>query len=56
MSIQIDIRKTLFYKWGEKRGILKGLKEGLKEGVIGIVRAKFGGQNAKQFKNFLKKV
>jgi predicted transposase YdaD len=60
MSIQIDIRKTIFYKWGEregeKRGILKGLKEGLKEGVIGIVRAKFGGQKAKQFKNFLEKV
>jgi hypothetical protein len=60
MPIQIDIRKTLFYKWGEKRvekrGILKGLKEGLKEGVIGIVRAKFGGQKAKQFKNFLEKV
>ena len=39
MPIQIDIRKTLFYKWGkeegekegEKRGIEKGLKEGEKE-------------------------
>ena len=64
MPIQIDIRKTLFYKWGEKegekrgekRGILKGLKEGLKEGILGIIRAKFGGQKAKQFKNFLGKV
>jgi predicted transposase YdaD len=64
MPIQIDIRKTLFYKWGEKegekrgekRGILKGLKEGLKEGILGIARAKFGGQKAKQFKNFLEKI
>jgi hypothetical protein len=60
MPIQIDIRKTLFYKWGkeegEKRGILKGLKEGLKEGILGIVRAKFGSSKAKQFKNFLEKV
>jgi hypothetical protein len=60
MPIQIDIRKTLFYKWGEKegekRGILKGLKEGLKEGILGIVRVKFGGQKAKQFKDFLGKV
>jgi hypothetical protein len=64
MPIQIDIRKTLFYKWGEmegekrgeKRGILKGLKEGLKEGILGIIRAKFGGQKAKQFKNFLEEV
>jgi predicted transposase YdaD len=39
MPIQIDIRKTLFYKWGEKRGIVKGLKEGLKEGERrGIVK------------------
>jgi predicted transposase YdaD len=64
MPIQIDIRKTLFYKWGEiegekrgeKRGILKGLKEGLKEGILGIIRVKFGGQKAKQFKDFLGKV
>jgi predicted transposase YdaD len=60
MPIQIDIRKTLFYKWGEKegekRGILKGLKEGLKEGILGIVRAKFGSSKAKQFKNLLEKV
>jgi hypothetical protein len=38
MPIQIDIRKTLFYKWGEregeKRGIVKGLKEGEKRGII----------------------
>jgi predicted transposase YdaD len=38
MPIEIDIRKTLFYKWGEKegekRGILKGLKEGEKRGIV----------------------
>jgi predicted transposase YdaD len=38
MPIQIDIRKTLFYKWGEregeKRGIAKGLKEGEKRGLV----------------------
>jgi predicted transposase YdaD len=42
MPIQIDIRKTLFYKWGkqeglregEKRGIVKGLEEGEKRGLI----------------------
>jgi len=52
MPIDVDIRKTFLYKWGKE----EGLKEGLKEGVIGIVRAKFGGQKAKQFKNFLEKI
>jgi predicted transposase YdaD len=63
MPIQIDIRKTLFYKWGEKegekRGILKGLKEGEKRGLIkGLKKAillgiqvKFGSSKAKQIKN-----
>jgi predicted transposase YdaD len=32
MPIQIDIRKTLFYKWRERKGFEKGKKEGLKEG------------------------
>jgi flagellar biosynthesis/type III secretory pathway protein FliH len=32
VPIQIDIRKTLFYKWGEQKGFEKGKKEGLKEG------------------------
>ena len=31
MPIQIDIRKTLFYKWGEKRGEKRGLIKGLKK-------------------------
>ena len=43
-------------KRGEKRGILKGLKEGLKERILGIIRVKFGGQKAKQFKDFLEKI
>jgi hypothetical protein len=39
MPIQIDIRKTLFYKWGEQKGFEKGKKEGLKEGEKrGIVK------------------
>jgi predicted transposase YdaD len=72
MPIQIDIRKTLFYKWGEregekkgeKRGIVKGLKqgkkeglkEGLKEGILGIIQVKFGSSKAKQIKSFLDKI
>jgi predicted transposase YdaD len=39
MPIQIDIRKTLFYKWGEQKGFEKGKKEGLREGEKrGIVK------------------
>jgi predicted transposase YdaD len=65
MPIQIDIRKTLFYKWGEKegekRGIEKGLKEGEKRGIekgaiLGIIQAKFGSQKAKQIKSLLDKI
>jgi predicted transposase YdaD len=60
MPIQIDIRKTLFYKWGEKegekRGKQEGLKEGLKEGISGIIQVKFGSQKAKQIKNILDKI
>jgi hypothetical protein len=68
MPIQIDIRKTLFYKWGEKegekRGIEKGLKEGekrgivkgLKKGILMVVQVRFGSQKAKQIKNLLEKI
>jgi predicted transposase YdaD len=64
MPIQIDIRKTLFYKWGkeegekegEQRGIVKGLKEGLKEGILGIIQVKFGSSKAKLIKNLLDRV
>jgi flagellar biosynthesis/type III secretory pathway protein FliH len=52
MPIQIDIRKTLFYKWGKQ----EGLKEGLKEGISGIIQVKFGSQRAKQIKNILDKI
>jgi len=31
MSIEVNIRKTFLYKWGEKRGVLKCLKEGEKK-------------------------
>jgi len=31
MPIQIDIRKTLSYKWGEKIGEKRGLIKGLKK-------------------------
>jgi len=60
MPIEVDIRKTFLYKWGEKegekRGIEKGLKQGLKQSVLKIVQVKFGSSKAKQIKNFLQKV
>ncbi|MDT7907450.1 MAG: hypothetical protein RRA63_05310 [Candidatus Calescibacterium sp.] len=72
MPIQIDIRKTLFYKWGkqeglregEKRGIVKGLEKGEKRGLIkGLKKAilldiqlKFGSQKAEQIKSLLDKI
>jgi hypothetical protein len=64
MPIQIDIRKTLFYKWGEKRGLEKGLKEGekrgkqegLKEAILLDVQIKFGRSKIKEIKTLLEKV
>jgi predicted transposase YdaD len=64
MPIEVDIRKTFLYKWGEKegeqrgfeKGKQEGLKEGLKEGILGIVQAKFGSQRAKLIKNLLDKI
>jgi hypothetical protein len=64
MPIQIDIRKTLFYKWGEKRGLEKGLKEGekrgkqegLKEAILLDVQIKFGKSKVKKIKTILEKV
>jgi coenzyme F420-reducing hydrogenase delta subunit len=68
MPIQIDIRKTLFYKWGEKegekRGIVKGLEKGEKRGIIkGLKKAilldvqlKFGSSKARQIKKLLDKI
>jgi hypothetical protein len=52
MPIQIDIRKTLFYKWGEKRGIVKGLKKA----ILLDIKLKFGSPKAEQIKNFLEKI
>jgi len=68
MPIQVDIRKTFLYKWGEeegeKRGIVKGLKEGekrglvkgLKEAILVGTQLRFGDQKAKQIRNFLEKI
>jgi uncharacterized protein YuzE len=53
MPIQVDIRKTFLYKWGEKEGEKRGLEKGV---ILGIVQSKFGSSKAKQFKNFLEKV
>jgi predicted transposase YdaD len=72
MPIQIDIRKTLFYKWGEregekkgivkglkegeKRGLVKGLKEGLKKAIFLDIQLKFGSSKARQIKKLLDKI
>jgi hypothetical protein len=60
MPIQIDIRKTLFYKWGEKEGEKKGEKrgilKGLKKAILLDVKLKFGSQKAEQIKSFLDKI
>ena len=60
MPIQVDIRKTFLYKWGEKegekRGIEKGLKEGLKRAILVDIKLKFGSQKVKQIKNLLDKI
>jgi hypothetical protein len=49
MPIEVDIRKTFLYKWGEKRGIEKGA-------ILGIIQAKFGSQKVKLIKNILDKI
>jgi len=60
MPIQIDIRKTLFYKWGkeegEKEGEKRGIVKGLKKGILMVVQVRFGSQKAKQIKNLLEKI
>jgi len=33
MSIQIDIRKAPFYRWGREEGLKEGLKEGERRGI-----------------------
>jgi hypothetical protein len=60
MPIQIDIRKTLFYKWGEiegeKRGERRGLIKGLKKAILLGIQLKFGSSKAKQIKKLLDKI
>jgi hypothetical protein len=60
MPIQIDIRKTLFYKWGEregeKRGEKRGLIKGLKKAVLLDIQLKFGSSKARQIKKLLDKI
>jgi predicted transposase YdaD len=68
MPIQVDIRKTFLYKWGEeegeKRGFAKGKQEGLKEGLMeGLKKAilldaevKFGLSKARKIKKLLNKI
>jgi predicted transposase YdaD len=60
MPIQVDIRKTFLYKWGEKegerRGIVKGKQEGLKEAILLGVQFKFGKSKVKEVKTLLEKV
>jgi len=68
MPIQVDIRKTFLYKWGEeegeKRGFEKGkkegkqegLREGLKKAILLDAEAKFGISKARQIKKLLDKI
>jgi len=72
MPIQVDIRKTFLYKWGEeegeKRGFEKGKQEGLKEGkqeglkeglkkaILLDAEAKFGSSKARKIKKLLDKI
>jgi predicted transposase YdaD len=60
MPIRIDIRKTLFYKWGEregeKRGERRGLIKGLKKAILLGIQLKFGSSKAKQIKKLLDKI
>jgi predicted transposase YdaD len=60
MPIEVDIRKTFLYKWGEKegekRGFEKGKQEGLKEAILLDVQIKFGKSKTKEVKTLLEKV
>jgi len=56
MPIQIDIRKTLFYKWGEKEGEKRGIVKGLKKAIPLDIKLKFGGPKAEQIKKLLDKI
>jgi predicted transposase YdaD len=68
MPIQVDIRKTFLYKWGEeegekrgfengkKEGKQEGLREGLKKAILLDAEAKFGISKARQIKKLLDKI
>ena len=56
MPIQIDIRKTLFYKWGEREGEKRGIVKGLKKAILLDIKLKFGSPKAEQIKNLLDKI
>jgi hypothetical protein len=56
MPIQVDIRKTFLYKWGEREGEKKGKQEGLKEAILLDVQIKFGKSKVKELKTLLGKV
>jgi hypothetical protein len=64
MPIEVDIRKTFLYKWGEregeKRGIEKGKQEGLKEGlkkaILVDIEEKFGISKTRRIKKLLDKI
>jgi predicted transposase YdaD len=50
MPIEVDIKETFLYKWGEKEGKQEGLKEGLKKAILLDIEEKFGISKAKQIK------
>jgi predicted transposase YdaD len=64
VAIEVDIRKTFLYRWGEKerekRGFKKGKQEekqeGLKEAILLDVQIKFGKSKMKELKNLLEEI
>jgi len=52
MPIQVDIRKTFLYKWGEE----EGEKRGLKKAILSGIKLKFGPSKARQIRNLLVKI
>jgi predicted transposase YdaD len=52
MPIEVDIKKTFLYKWGEK----EGKQEGLKEAILLGTQIKFGKSKVKEVKNLLGKI
>jgi hypothetical protein len=56
VPIEVDIKKTFLYKWGEKEGKQEGLKEGLKKAILLDIEEKFGISKAKQIKKLLDKI